>query len=584
MAVKRNTFTTVEKEAFSHFAFLYDENEAFNCLERLKELFADYGYTLKKPAGVRQGWDETDAILVTYGDVIQNEDNPQEPSLEILESFLDDHLKDIISTVHILPFFPSSSDAGFSVINYKEVREGMGNWDNIQHLADKYELMADLIINHTSSFSKWFKNYQKGEAPGKGYFIEVDPDDDLTEVMRARSSPLVTTVKTINGLRHVWTTFSDDQIDLDFTNPDVLFEIIDIFLFYYSQGIRVIRFDAVAYLWKKIGTRSIHLPETHQVVKLFRTIADCIDPDITIITETNVPLEENLSYFGNQDEAHMIYQFSLPPLLLHGILTENACYLTDWASGLPELPEGCTFFNFTSSHDGIGMRPLEGLVPKEEFSDLIKYTKERGGFISYKQNPASEQSPYELNITYFDAFEKPGHPRSDIQIKRYMCAQTIMLSLQGVPGLYFHTLTATKNDIEGVLKTGQKRAINRKQWERKELESHIKNEDSATHYVLFKHKELLKKRKKHPAFHPSAKQKVKKVNDNVFVFIRRTRDEREAIMVVSNVTGEKLTLHTDDFKDTNFPAQGVKDLISEKNVFQEGTLRIKPFQTMWLLL
>jgi sucrose phosphorylase len=583
MEVKK--LTGIENDIFSLFAALYDKNRAFECLDRLKELFSDYGHVLEEQKDTsREAWDETDAVLITYGDVVRSEEQPDKPYLQVLESVLNKYLNEIISTVHILPFFPSSSDAGFSVIDYKKVRKELGTWSDIERLAEDYRLMGDLVINHTSRFGEWFNNYQNDESPGKDYFIEVDPDEDLSATTRPRNSPLLTMVKTVNGFRHVWTTFSSDQIDLDFSNPDVLFEFIDIFLFYYSQGIRVFRFDAVAYLWKEIGTPSIHLPETHQVVKLFRDIADCIDPEITILTETNVPLEENLSYFGDQDEAHMIYQFSLPPLLLHAILTENARYLTDWASGLPELPEGYTFFNFTSSHDGIGMRPLEGLIPQEEFNYLIESTKERGGFISYKQNPQATQSPYELNITYFDAFEKPGHPRSDIQIKRYMCAQTIMLSLKGVPGLYFHTLTATKNDIEGVLNTGQKRAINRKQWERKELEGHIKDEDGATHYVLFKHKELLQKRKEHPAFHPSAEQDVQKVNDSVFAFIRCARDESETIMVISNVTDEKLTLHTDDFNDTTLPARGIRDLISEESVLQEGMLRLKPFQTMWLVL
>jgi len=121
---------------------------------------------------------------------------------------------------------------------------------------------------------------------------------------------------------------------------------------------RIARLDAVAFLWKELGTNCLHLPETHELVKLFRDVCEIVAPRAIILTETNVPHAENVSYFGQGDEAHMVYQFSLPPLLLHAFITGNGQYLTHWASGLEPPPAGCTFFNFTASHDGVGVRPF----------------------------------------------------------------------------------------------------------------------------------------------------------------------------------------------------------------------------------
>lgn len=574
---------TFEDKISQRLAFIYDEETAESLVKKVKGLIDRYQFNSAEGQKPRSSWDENDVILITYGDVI-SQNGRDNHKLGLLENFLSEYVDDAINSVHILPFFPSSSDEGFSVIDYKEVRDDLGQWSDIERLADKYHVMADLVINHTSRFSEWFKNYQIRKEPGKDYFIEIDPAENLSEVTRPRSSPLLTAVKTTEGLRYVWTTFSDDQIDVDFSNPDVLLEFIDIFLFYLSRGIRLVRLDAIAYLWKEVGTKSIHLEETHQVVKLFRDIVDYIDPDRTLITETNVPFDENISYFGDGDEAHMIYQFSLPPLLLHALLTENTQYLTKWALELPEPPKGCTYFNFTASHDGIGVRPLEGLVPDEDFDFLIKGTEERGGFVSYKQNADDSQSPYELNITYFDAFAEPGREESEIQLKRYLCSQIIMLSLQGVPGIYFHNLTATKNHVEGVVETGQKRAINRKKWNYEELKSQLDDESNIAHLVLEFYKKILNIRKQHPAFSPIADQEVLDLNDQLFAFYRTAENESEKVLVMSNMTSEHVEIPYEEAQSLVEEKEELKNLISGKVVSISPELILEPFETLWLKL
>ena len=562
--------------------FLYGSEQKSHLLKEVKKLIGKYGFAVHEDPPQRRPWSEEDVVLITYGDVILPQ-NGTRNKLQTLENFVREKLGNAINTIHILPFFPSSSDQGFSVIDYKEVRDDLGRWEDIERLSRQYRVMADLVINHTSRFSDWFENYQIGEEPGKDYFIEVDQTRDLSKVTRPRSSPLLSTVKTSRGLKYVWTTFSDDQIDLDFTNPDVLLEFIDIFLFYLSKGISLIRLDAIAYLWKEIGTNSIHLEETHEVIRLFRDIVDHVDPDVTLITETNVPFEENVSYFGEGDEAHMIYQFSLPPLLLHAILSENGQYLTRWARQLPEPQEGCTYFNFTSSHDGIGVRPLEGLVPDEEFDYLVKGAEERGGFVSYKKNSDGSQSPYELNITYFDAFSEPGKENSELQMKRYMCSQIIMLSLQGVPGIYFHNFTATENDLEGVAEAGEKRAINRKQWDREELDEQISKPSAHTNRVLTRYKELLRIRKGHQAFSPEAGQRVLDLGDEFFALIREP-EAGESILAVSNISNRKQSIPHARLKAYTGEAETLNNLLRDEERRIEPALELDAFESVWLKL
>ncbi len=365
----------------------------------------------KKPILTHQ-----DAILITYGDQFKD---PGQPPLYHLGEFLSTYLAETISGVHILPFFPYSSDDGFSVIDYRQVNPAFGGWKHIQHINRQFRLMFDAVINHISRQSDWFQGYLHQQEPFTTYFIDVDPAADLSLVVRPRALPLLTAVVTTDGPRSVWTTFSEDQIDLNFANPRVLYEIVDLLLYYVGHGAEIIRLDAIAYLWKEIGTRSIHLPQTHHVVKLFRAVLDQVAPGVILITETNVPHEENISYFGDllpgtrhTDEAQMVYQFPLAPLVLHTFQTGDATALGRWAAELPEPTPGKSFFNFIASHDGIGVRPAEGLLTPAEVQALVERTLAHGGRVSYKTNLDDTESPYELNITLYDALNDPEPTRS----------------------------------------------------------------------------------------------------------------------------------------------------------------------------
>ena len=329
-------------------------------------------------------WSQEDVILITYGDSIieTNESNSEglnKAPLKTLDNFLNRYCRATINSVHILPFFPYSSDDGFSVIDYSMVNQGLGDWQDISSISENSKLMVDLVINHCSARSRWFDNFLLDKSPGKGFFFEATPDDDISNVTRPRTSPLLKEVETSKGTKHVWCTFSHDQVDFDFRNPEVLSAMVEIIRLYLDNGAKLFRLDAIAFLWKEVGTSCINLPKTHEVVRLLRTLIENAAPDTIIITETNIPNRENLTYFGNANEAHAIYNFSLPPLLLNTLLTGSCNYLKRWMMSMPPAQNGTFYFNFIASHDGIGLRPAEGLLSEDEIWALADSMQKFGG-------------------------------------------------------------------------------------------------------------------------------------------------------------------------------------------------------------
>ena len=549
----------------SRLRFIYGQTYSEEILNKLLKIISNY--PKQKPAGEK--WDETDTVLITYGDSIKTE---KEAPLQTLYFFLKEKLQEQFSVVHILPFFPYSSDDGFSVIDFRRVNPELGDWNDIEKLTGDFDLMTDLVINHVSSKSEWFQNFLKQEGKGKDFFICEDPASNLSEVTRPRSSPLLTPCETANGVKYVWTTFSADQIDLNFSNPEVLLEMIDILLTYIEKGTRIIRLDAIAFLWKKVGTTCLHLSKTHEVVKLIRDVAELINQRTIILTETNVPNRENLSYFGNNDEAHMVYQFSLPPLLLHALHTGNPVWLSTWAQSLPQLDGNKTFFNFTASHDGIGVRPLEGLLPNDELNKLVENMQKFGGKVNFKSNPDGITSPYELNITYFDALKGTVHGEDQLQVERFLASQIVMMSFAGVPAFYIHSLTATHNYLEGLAKTRKNRTINRKKWNLEELNSLLSNETK--HQRVFNSlKRLIKLRKKQKAFHPNASQEIFNPGNGLFGLIRES--DQQTLILIANLTNQETTFELPlSFSTFQY------DLILNQKIENH---RLKPYQCAWLV-
>jgi len=563
------------------FERLYGAPVTPRLMERIGLLAGRYPCRSDRTTSQPRPWDQRDALLITYGDMVRAR---HEKPLVALRRFLDERLPGAIPNVHILPFFPYSSDEGFSVTDYRRVNPELGSWADVEALAEGHGLMFDLVLNHVSRRSGWFKHYVNGTAPYRHYFISVAPETDLSAVDRPRTSPLLTAAQTRRGVRHLWTTFSADQMDLRFSNPDVLFDFLDIMLYYVSKGARIIRLDAVEYLWKRIGTPCVHLPETHEVVKSFRDVLDMLAPGVVLLTGTNVPQAENVSYFGEGDEANMVCQFSLAPLVLHALHTGNGRYLTEWARSISAPPAGCAFLNLTASHEGIGLRPLEGLVPDEEVEALVQGVKARGGHVSYRTGADGSERPYELNISYFDALSEPGEPRSAQHIARFLCSQALTLALQGVPAVYFHSLTATHNDQEEVEKTGQVRAINRKRWVDEELSGLLDDTKTPTSRVFQAYVRLLRLRAAHPAFHPDGAQRVLDLADGLFGVARTAPDGSETVLAISNLTPRRRKLVVDERIAGDSRPLRWEELVTGRPGTGEGSRvwQLAPHESLWL--
>ena len=563
----------IENKILQHLKFIYKDDLPSAFSEKVLKLIEE-NKTVKEYN--ENKWDEKAVALITYGDSIIS---AGEKPLIILYRFLEKHLKDCVNTVHILPFFPYSSDDGFSVIDFTQVNPELGSWKEIKKISRDFNLIVDLVINHISVNSIWFQNYLNNKHPGKDFFIEMNPAENFSQVVRPRNSPLLTTFKTANGKKYIWTTFSKDQADLNFSNPEVLFEMLKVLLLYVSMGAKIIRLDAIAFLWKQKDTACLNLPETHEIVKLIRDILEEVDSNVIVLTETNVPNKENLSYFGKGDEAHMVYQFSLPPLLLHALYSGSSKYLNQWAKAIPDPPQGCTFFNFTASHDGIGVRPLEGLLPEEEINKIFKYILAAGGKISTKQNSDGTDSPYELNITYFDALKQSFKGPDGFQVERFLCSQTIMMTLRGVPAFYIHSLTATPNYPEGVKQTGHVRTINRKKWELHDLEELLRNENN-TSMVFFELIRRINIRKSEPLFHPDNPQRIYDIGNNFFVVKRKNAKKQNLLFSISNLTGETKEINTKFLDDHG---NEWIDLLSDRKYnISDKSLILQPYQTAWL--
>ena len=497
---------------------------------------------------------ERDVILITYGDQVQRSGQPH---LRTLSEFCRSHLSGAVNGIHILPFFPWSSDDGFSIKDFRAVDPPLGGWQDIERFGANFRLMVDGVINHASVQGKWFQGFLQNEAPYKDYFITVEGSPDLSAVVRPRALPLLTRFETTAGMRQVWTTFSADQADLNYQNPAVLLEMIDILLMYAQHGAQFIRLDAVAFLWKEIGSSCIHLPQTHAVIQLLRKVFEEAAPHVRLITETNVPHQDNISYFGDgTNEAQLVYNFALPPLVLHTFRTGDASVLSRWAGGL-ELPsDQVTFFNFLASHDGIGLNPARGILTDAEIDSLVAQTLEHGGLVSNKQNPDGSQTPYELNINYFDALSNPADAEAlEVQVDRFMASQAILLSLRGVPGIYFHSLFGSRSWAEGVRQSQHNRTINRQKLALSELEDALVDSSSLRSRVFQRYRDLLAQRATSAAFNPHGGQEILEMGSGVFAVLRRSTAGGEQVLCLQNVTNHALTA---------------------------GRYSLKPYETLWV--
>ncbi len=567
-------------QILGHLEFLYSKKKAEAAAVKLANIISEFRRKHPNMVEKEAELSEKDASLITYADQFQS---PNDPALQVLADVVNRHFKDVVNCIHLLPFYPYSSDDGFSVIDYTKINPDFGSWGDFVPLRQNFRLMFDAVINHISVKSEWFRKFLNDDPAYKDYFITIDPNTDLRSVTRPRTHPLLTPFDTKSGTRWVWTTFSSDQVDINYRNPEVLLEIIRILLFYVEKGAEFIRLDAIGYLWKGIGTTCIHLPQTHRVIQLMRSVLDQVAPHVVLITETNVPHKENISYFGNgENEAQMVYNFALAPLILHTFHTGNAEKLSYWAKSLETPGDRAAFFNFIASHDGIGVMPAKGILDEEEIQHLVDKTLVHGGLVNYKTNSDDSQSPYELNITLFDALSDPNSTEpDDLKIDRFIASQAIMLALAGVSGIYVHSFFGSSNYLEGARKSGHNRTINREKWQLEEFETRLANPTSIAFRVFEKYRAILNIRCHQPAFHPQGGQQIILENPAVFAIMRTSPEGREKVICLQNVSVTPQTFISNDTFRSN---QKLVDLISGgefSNIEEE--FHLAPYQVRWLL-
>jgi sucrose phosphorylase len=491
---------------------------------------------------------------------------------------MDQHLQGVINSIHILPFYPSSSDSGFSVVNYSAVDPSMGSWREIDSISSKYRLMVDGVINHASQFSDWFKAYLDGDPYFKDFFIDLDPSTDLSKVVRPRATPLLSEFIDNEGKIHnIWTTFSKDQVDLNYKNHRVLRNVLDALFYYIEKGATLIRLDAIAFIWKEIGTECVHLPQTHELIQLMREVLHEVAPEVIIITETNVPHHENVSYFGSgDDEAQMVYNFALPPLLIHSILHGDTKTLTRWAQSLSLPSNKVCFFNFTASHDGVGLRPVKGILSDDEIDYLVSHVQDHGGLVSFRAEEDGSQSPYELNCSYIDTLSHPDE-EDILRIKRMLLSQGTALAMPGVPGIYFHSLVGSRNYHDGVKHTGINRAINRETFNVDWLEKELSQQGNLPKTMFDSYKRLISIRTNEKAFSPFGNFVFFDLDPRLFVMEQGCCENTERVLAVHNFSNEEVIFTIPD--EITLP---LNDLLTTYEVDASKKVVLEPYQMMWL--
>lgn len=562
---------------------LYAPSEVPGICQRLEAIITNYAGRLAAPN--RVDLDQRDTILITYPDQVREVGTPP---LRSLEDFADRYLADIVSGIHVLPFYPWSSDDGFSVMDYRDVAPAYGTWSDLSRLGERFRLMVDLVLNHASAESPWFTAFLQERAPYSDYFIRVEGNPDLSAVIRPRAQPLLTRFRGQRGNMDVWTTFSADQIDLNYRNAKVLLEFLDTLLYYVSQGADFVRLDAVAYIWKEFGTSCANLEQAHLIVRLMRAVLDQVAPHVMLVTEVNFPQSENIRYFGDGlNEAHLVYNFALPPLVLHAVTTGQAEYLTTWAANLALPSDTANFFNFLASHDGIGLNGVKGLLPITETDDLLRRMQKVGGLISYRNNADGNVSPYEINASYLEALKDPDRPDDlGATIDRFVLAHAILLALKGLPGIYFHSLFGSRGWLDGVSKTGRNRSINREKLERTRLEAELANPAGRRAQIYNRLRRLLKIRAAASAFSPRAEQRILTVHPKVFALARHDHDTGKQVICLHNVSDEEHIVSHPDLAIAGAVTPEAQDLVSGETLHlpRDSKIALKPYQAMWIAL
>ncbi len=420
--------------------------------------------------------------------------------LRDLARLLDGPLAGVFGGVHLLPFFHriDGADAGFDPIDHTRVDARLGDWADVAALAGRVDVMADVIVNHMSTESPQFLDFSARGAQSdyNGLFLTVDAvfpggasDDDLRRIYRPRPGLPFTNIKLGDGeQRRLWTTFTPQQIDIDVCHPQgaaYLGRILDVFQ---QAGIRVIRLDAAGYVIKKPGTSCFMIPETFEFITGFA--AQAARRDIEVLVEIH-------SYYRKQIEiarrVGWVYDFALPPLVLHAFAFGTARVLKEWIRIRPP-----NSFNVLDTHDGIGVidvgadpadrQARPGLLPPPEIDRLVEIVHDNSHGTSRKATgvAASNLDLYQVNCTFYDAMARDD--------RRYLLARALQFFLPGIPQVSSVGLLAGGNDAAMLRRSRVGRDINRHYYRTDEIERELRRP------VVRDLVALIRLRNAHPAF------------------------------------------------------------------------------------
>lgn len=587
----------VKEKILKRLAFLYGPaaaDEWINELIRVVRVHQAHGPAEGEgaPQTRPEAWfDEKDMILIAYADMVQDGDGkPLKALASVLKAM---HRRDVaFGTIHILPFYPSTSDRGFAVTDFNQVDPRFGTWEDIGEIGESHKLMFDAVLNHASSKSPAFVEMLSGNPDYAEFAVTFRSPGELTGEQRAmirrpRTSDILTRFDSIEGPLWCWTTFSSDQIDLNYRNPKVLVSVVATLLEYVRRGANLLRLDAVTYLWDEPGTPGANLAQTHEIIKMLRDILDAAAPHVALVTETNVPHVENVSYFGDgRDEAQMVYNFALPPLVLHAFYREDATVLSQWAAALEYPDSGATFLNILDTHDGIGLPGASGILPPAEIDFLIQRARRNGAFVSYRSGENHRDVPYEINATWYSALnmDNSGEPRC-LQVTRFVASRSIALALRGVPAIYMHGLVGSRSDIQAAIKSGSKRDVNRATLNQEWLLSQLGERSSKLCMIRDELGRLLEMRVRSRSFHPNGGQRIVEIHRQVFGVVRTAPDGSEMVLCLTNVSGNPLSLRIDleglGLEDTQW-----YDLVDGRGWMANSDvlhIEMTPYDVAWLM-
>lgn len=559
--------TYSEKKVIWRIKFLYPDKYKYFYKE-LQIIIEDFEKRIPKKKIKKPLFTEKDIVLLCYPDHVKE---PNVKTLRTMRKFLKGYVKGYFNKIHFLPFHPYSADEGFSVIDHYKVHKPFGTWSDIKKISKEFGLVSDLVINHVSTQSEWFKRFLEGDERYKDFFIAFKQKVDTSKVFRPRADPLLVPFETKEGKKYVWCTFPLGQADLNYSNPEVLLEMIKVLLFHIEKGAEAIRLDAVAYVWKKLGTSCFNLPQTHTIIKLIRDILKQLAPHVWLITEAVMPHKKNLAFFGGgYDETHLIYDFVLETLLLLTIIKKDSCLATRWLNTLKSPSDETTFLNLTISHDGLHVVPSFGIISKEDLELIAENFRKKGGEILYRSISGKNPQPYEFETTYLSAIG---------DVDAFLATQSIQLALKGVPLIYFNNLIGAENWYGGFKKSGHVRSLNRERFNYEGLVEELKKSGSTKNRVYRGYTKLLSARVNEPLFSPLAKQKVLYFGSSLIAILRH--NNKDKLLALTNVTDKTVDINSSKIVDV-LRKTSVQDLISKNTIKLKGALSLKPYQILWL--